>query len=133
MSFDATCTCPRCHKVWYECATGDETFNCPNCGYKNIEPEELDLFCLDMDEKERRTCNYRMGQKSYFKKTKRTTYWITELKTQLCWVFFIQNKSAWGFAPQAPSSLRTRNRLEFCNNKCRRIKSCIELNNLKTK
>lgn len=52
MSFDATCTCPRCHKVWYECATGDETFNCPNCGYKNIEPEELNLFCLDMDEEE---------------------------------------------------------------------------------
>ena len=49
MSFDATCTCPRCHKVWYECATGDETFTCPNCSYQGIEPEELDS---DLDEDE---------------------------------------------------------------------------------
>lgn len=55
MSFDATCTCPRCHKLWYECATGDETFTCPNCRYRNIEPEELDLFCLDVDEDEELT------------------------------------------------------------------------------
>lgn len=53
MSFDATCTCPRCHKVWYECATGDETFTCPQCSYQDIEPEELDLYDdLDMDEEE---------------------------------------------------------------------------------
>jgi len=52
MSFDATCTCPRCHKVWYECATGDETFTCPQCSYQNIEPEEIDSCCLDMDEEE---------------------------------------------------------------------------------
>lgn len=51
MSFDATCTCPRCHKVWYECATGDETFTCPQCIYQNIEPEELDTD-LDIDEEE---------------------------------------------------------------------------------
>lgn len=52
MSFDATCYCPKCGTFWYECATGDETFSCPNCGYKDIEPEELDPFCLDMDEEE---------------------------------------------------------------------------------
>lgn len=53
MSFDATCSCPRCHKVWYECATGDETFTCPNCSYQDIEPEELDLYDdLDIDEDE---------------------------------------------------------------------------------
>lgn len=51
MSFDATCTCPRCHKIWYECATGDETFTCPQCSYQGIEPEELDTD-LDMDEEE---------------------------------------------------------------------------------
>ena len=52
MSFDATCTCPRCHKVWYECATGDETFTCPQCSYQNIESEEIDSCCLNMDEEE---------------------------------------------------------------------------------
>ena len=51
MSFDSTCTCPRCHKVWYECATGDETFTCPQCSYQNIKPEELDSY-LDMDEED---------------------------------------------------------------------------------
>ena len=51
MSFDATCTCPRCNKVWYECATGDETFTCPKCSYQDIEPEELDTY-LDIDEEE---------------------------------------------------------------------------------
>lgn len=44
MSFDATCTCPRCHKVWYECADFGETYTCPNCSYQDIEPEELDLI-----------------------------------------------------------------------------------------
>lgn len=52
MSFDATCTCPKCNLVWYECATGDETFTCPQCSYQNIEPEEIDSCCLDMDEDE---------------------------------------------------------------------------------
>lgn len=52
MSFDATCTCPRCHKVWYECADFDETYNCPKCGHRDIEPKELDSYCLDIDEEE---------------------------------------------------------------------------------
>lgn len=53
MSFDATCTCPKCNLVWYECATGDETFTCPQCSYQDIEPEELDLYDdLDMDEED---------------------------------------------------------------------------------
>lgn len=52
MSFDATCSCPRCHKVWYECADFGETYTCPNCSYQDIEPEELDSYCLDMDEEE---------------------------------------------------------------------------------
>ena len=52
MSFDATCTCPRCHKVWYECADFGETYNCPKCGHRDIKPEELDSYCLDIDEEE---------------------------------------------------------------------------------
>lgn len=55
MSFDATCTCPRCHKVWYECADFGETYNCPKCGHRDIEPEELDSYCLDIDEEEELT------------------------------------------------------------------------------
>lgn len=43
MSFDATCSCPLCHTVWYECAGYDETFTCPTCGHVGIEPEEIDL------------------------------------------------------------------------------------------
>lgn len=53
MSFDATCYCPNCYQSWYECANEDEKFDCPNCGYKNIEPEELDLVSsFDFDEEE---------------------------------------------------------------------------------
>lgn len=52
MSFDATCHCPKCSEFWYECATDDETFTCPKCGHKEIEPEEIDSYCLDMDEEE---------------------------------------------------------------------------------
>lgn len=52
MSFDATCYCPNCKTVWYECANPSETYSCPKCGYKDVEPEELDTFDLDMDEKE---------------------------------------------------------------------------------
>jgi hypothetical protein len=52
MSFDATCHCPKCSEFWYECATDDETFTCPKCGHKEIEPEEIDSYCLDMDEGE---------------------------------------------------------------------------------
>lgn len=51
MSFDAFCYCPRCGKGWYECATGNETYTCPNCSYQGIEPEDLDSD-LDMDEEE---------------------------------------------------------------------------------
>ena len=70
MSFDATCTCPRCHKVWYECATGDETFTCPQCSYQGIEPEELDSYCLDMDEEEELAIMeyFKNPELSYFKK-----------------------------------------------------------------
>ena len=69
MSFDATCTCPRCHKLWYECATDDETFTCPKCGYQDIEPEELDTY-LDMDEEEELAIReyLKNPEMSYFKK-----------------------------------------------------------------
>ena len=72
MSFDATCTCPRCHKVWYECATGDETFTCPQCSYQNIEPEELDTY-LDMDEEEELAIMeyFKNPELSYFKKNEK--------------------------------------------------------------
>ena len=53
MSFDATCYCPNCKTVWYECANVGETYHCPTCGYRDIEPEELDTFDLDMDEEEK--------------------------------------------------------------------------------
>lgn len=52
MSFDATCCCPNCKTFWYECADEDETYDCPKCGYKNVEPEELDTFGGNMDEEE---------------------------------------------------------------------------------
>lgn len=53
MSFDATCYCPNCKTFWYECANEDEKFNCPKCGYKDIEPEELDLVSsFDFDEED---------------------------------------------------------------------------------
>lgn len=52
MSFDATCYCPKCGTFWYECADFGETYTCPECGHKEIEPEELDSSCLDMDEEE---------------------------------------------------------------------------------
>lgn len=44
MSFDATCYCPKCKHFWYECADKDETYVCPECGHRNIEPEEIDLL-----------------------------------------------------------------------------------------
>ena len=52
MSFDATCTCPRCHNVWYECADLGETYTCPKCGHREIEPEELDTFDFEDEEEE---------------------------------------------------------------------------------
>ena len=53
MSFDATCCCPNCKTFWYECADENEKFDCPNCGYKDIEPEELDLVSsFDFDEED---------------------------------------------------------------------------------
>ena len=50
MSYDATCHCPKCNKVWWELVHDNELFTCPKCGYKNTEPEELDSD-LDEDEK----------------------------------------------------------------------------------
>ena len=52
MSFDATCTCPRCHNVWYECADLGETYTCQKCGHREIEPEELDTFDFEDEEEE---------------------------------------------------------------------------------
>lgn len=49
MSFDATCCCPNCGEFWYECADEDETYDCPKCGYKGVEPEELDTYIDIMD------------------------------------------------------------------------------------
>ena len=51
MSYEATCYCPKCRFMWWELVHDDETFTCPKCGHKNIEPEELDTD-LDMDEEE---------------------------------------------------------------------------------
>lgn len=70
MSFDATCTCPRCHKVLYECATGDETFTCPQCSYQGIEPEELDSYCLNMDKEDELALMEWVKQKHSKKKKK---------------------------------------------------------------
>ena len=53
MSFNATCYCPNCQQSWYECANEDEKFDCPNCGYKDIEPKKLDLVSsFDFDEED---------------------------------------------------------------------------------
>ena len=72
MSFDATCSCPNCGEFWYECANENETFTCPKCGYRDIEPEELDSFCLDMDEEEELAIMeyFKKPELSYFKKKK---------------------------------------------------------------
>ena len=52
MSFNATCSCPNCKAFWYEHANPDKTYSCPICGYRDIEPEELDA------EKENALINY---------------------------------------------------------------------------
>lgn len=73
MSFDATCHCPKCSEFWYECANDDETFTCPKCGHKEIEPEEIDSYCLDMDEEEELAIMeyFKNPEISYFKKSKK--------------------------------------------------------------
>ena len=81
MSFDATCYCPKCKTFWYECADLGETYNCPKCGYRNIEPEELDSFCLDIDEE---LATIEWVKQVTSQKEKKTTYQITELETQIC-------------------------------------------------
>lgn len=70
MSFDATCCCPNCKTFWYECADEDETYDCPKCGYKDVEPEELDTFDVDMDEEEEIAIReyLKNPEMSYFKK-----------------------------------------------------------------
>ena len=73
MSFDATCYCPNCKIIWYECADFGETFNCPKCGYQKIEPEELDSYCLDMDEEEELAA-MEWVKRIDSKKRKRTTH-----------------------------------------------------------
>lgn len=73
MSFDATCHCPKCGTFWYECADFGETYTCPECGHKKIEPEELDSSCLDMDDEEEiAIMEYLKNPEiSYFKKKKK--------------------------------------------------------------
>lgn len=73
MSFDATCYCPKCKLVWYECANSGETYTCPECGHREIEPEELDVYDIYMDDEEELAIReyLKNPEMSYFKKGKK--------------------------------------------------------------